>query len=308
MKLFFIFLLVLIKIGVTFSQTKPKVTNLEIPELKKNECIIHHEGYVLSYNERHEQANWVAYELTDIETVPIVKRNNKFMSDPVIKTESANTDDYLKSGYDRGHLAPAGDMAWSEKSMEESFYYSNMSPQTPSFNRGIWKKLEEQMRHWANEYHSIYIATGPILDSHLVTIGFNNVSVPKYYYKVILNAQGSTVKGIGFILPNATSTLPLQHYAVTIDSVEKMTHINFFPKLDDNIEMQIEHHFNLNEWNWNTTSKKQTQPIINLEDDDEGTSPSHHQSQSTQCIGTTKKGMRCHKMTTNKNGKCYLHE
>jgi endonuclease G len=199
-------------------------------------------------------------------------------------------------------------MAWSEKSMEESFYYSNMSPQKPSFNRGIWKKLEEQMRHWANEYHSIYIATGPILDSHLVSIGINNVSVPNYYYKVILNVKDSIVKGIGFILPNATSTLPLQHYAVTIDSVEKMTHINFFPKLDDDIEKKIENHYNLNDWNWNTTSKKQTQPIIDLEDDDEDTYPSNNQSQSTQCTGTTKKGTRCHKMTTNKNGKCYLHE
>jgi endonuclease G len=307
MKLTFIFLLALINIGVSLAQTN--INNIEIPELKKNDCIIHHEGYVLSYNERHEQANWVAYELTDIETVPIVKRNNKFMTDPAIKTESASTDDYLKSGYDRGHLAPAGDMAWSEKSMEESFYYSNMSPQKPSFNRGIWKKLEEQMRHWANEYHSIYIATGPILDSHLVSIGFNNVSVPNYYYKVILNVKDSIVKGIGFILPNETSTLPLQHYAVTIDSVEKRTHINFFSKLDDKIEIQIEHHFNLNDWNWNTTTKNNNQPSIELEDDDEGNYQSNHQSQqSTQCIGTTKKGMRCHKMTTNKNGKCYLHE
>jgi endonuclease G len=116
------------------------------------------------------------------------------------------------------------------------------------------------------------------------------------------------VNGIGFILPNATSTLPLQHYAVTIDSVEKMTHINFYPKLDDDIEKKIENHYNLNDWNWNTTSKKQTQPIIDLEDDDEDTSPSNNQSQSTQCTGTTKKGTRCHKKTTNKNGKCYLHE
>jgi endonuclease G len=305
---FFIFLLVLINVVVSFAQTKTNLNNLEIPELKKNECIIHHEGYVLSYNERHEQANWVAYELTDSETAPIFKRTNKFMSDPDIKTESANTDDYLKSGYDRGHLAPAGDMAWSENSMKESFYYSNMSPQQPSFNRGIWKKLEEQVRGWANEYHSVYVVTGPILDSHLITIGINNVSVPNYFYKVILTAQGSFVNGIGFILPNATSTLPLQHYAVTIDSVEKMTHINFFPKLDDDIEKKIENHYNLNDWNWNTTSKKQTQPIIDLEDEDEDTSPSNNQSQSTQCTGTTKKGTRCHKMTTNKNGKCYLHE
>jgi endonuclease G len=307
MKLIFVILLFLTNTLVSFSQDKSLINNLEIPELKKNEYVVKHEGYSLSYNELNEQANWVAYQLTDIETIAKVKRENKFIIDPFIKTESANNSDYLKSGYDRGHLAPAGDMAWSEKAMEESFYYSNMSPQNPSFNRGIWKKLEEQLRNWATDYHSIYIITGPVLDSNLEMIGPNKVSVPKYYYKVILNYTDSVIKGIGFIIPNLSSTLPLQHFAVTIDSVEKITNINFFPVLDDEKENAVEHHLNMTDWNWNATQKLHPQNL-DEENIDNNVSPNQQQTHSTQCNALTKKGTRCRKMTKNKNGKCNLHE
>ena len=118
--------------------SNPKIPNLELPKPKENEQIINHFAYTLSYNELFEQANWVAYELTDIETISHFERTNKFIVDDLVKTGSASNDDYKKSGYDRGHLAPAGDMGWSEQAMKESFYYSNMSPQNPSFNRGIW--------------------------------------------------------------------------------------------------------------------------------------------------------------------------
>lgn len=307
MKLFFVILLCFTNTLVSFSQNKSFINNFEIPELKKNEYVVKHEGYSLSYNELNEQANWVAYQLTDIETIAKVKRENKFIIDPFIKTESANNSDYLKSGYDRGHLAPAGDMAWSEKAMAESFYYSNMSPQNPSFNRGIWKKLEEQLRNWATDYHSIYIITGPVLDSNLETIGPNKVSVPKYYYKVILNYTDSVIKGIGFIIPNLSSNEPLQHFAVTIDSVEKITNINFFPLLIDEKENAVEHHLNITDWNWEATRKIHLQ---NLDEENIDTNVSliQHQTNSTQCTALTKKGTRCRKKTKNKNGKCNLHE
>ncbi|MBC7655437.1 MAG: DNA/RNA non-specific endonuclease, partial [Oligoflexus sp.] len=154
------------------------ITKLELPKTNSKDKIITHTGYSLLYNETHEQANWIAYELTKAETNKLFKRTNKFIPDTKVKTGTASDKDYEGSGYDRGHLAPASDMGWSSIAMAESFYYSNMSPQTPSFNRGIWKNLEGLVRTWAVENNSIYIATGPVLTNELQTIGANKVSVP----------------------------------------------------------------------------------------------------------------------------------
>lgn len=218
-------------------QPKPA---LELPAYSSCDIIIKHIGYTLSYNERHEQANWVAYELTAAETIKVVERGNSFRSDLAVPTGSANNADYKGSGYDRGHLAPAADMGWSKEAMMESFYYSNMSPQVPGFNRGIWKELEEQVRQWALDNLAIYVITGPVLEDDLPTIGPDSVSVPRYYYKVILDYTKPGLKGIGFLLPNESSTLPLQHFAVSIDSVEQATGIDFFPALPDPQEKVLE--------------------------------------------------------------------
>jgi len=209
------------------------LSKLEIPKTNPKDIIITHTGYTLLYNETHEQSSWIAYELTKEETNKIYERTDKFISDPKVKTGTATDKDYAGSGYDRGHLAPASDMGWSVTAMAESFYYSNMSPQTPSFNRGVWKRLEELARTWAIENNSIYIVTGPVLTTGLNTIGSNKVSVPNYFYKVILDYSEPSIKGIGFIIPNTNSSEPLQQFAVSIDSVEKFTGIDFFSLLAD---------------------------------------------------------------------------
>jgi endonuclease G len=215
---------------------------LYLPQIFSGEEIVHHTGFTLSYNEEHEQANWVAYELTYDKIAGAEKRSNKFLPDPKVSTQTANDKDYYKSGYDRGHLAPAGDMTWSAEAMFCSFYYSNMSPQVPSFNRGIWKKLEEQLRSWALRDTLLFIATGPVLESGLPYIGDNKVSIPKYYYKVIIDYHGDEKKGIGFVMANEASNLPIKQFAVSIDSVERLTGINFFytvPQLlQDSLEKQ----------------------------------------------------------------------
>ncbi|MDP2089761.1 MAG: DNA/RNA non-specific endonuclease [Flavobacteriaceae bacterium] len=231
------------------------ITKLEIPKTNLKGVIITHTGYSLLYNETHEQANWVAYDLTKEETNKLFDRTDKFIPDPKVKTGTANNKDYFGSGYDRGHLAPAADMAWSSTAMAESFYYSNMSPQTPSFNRGIWKKLEELVRTWAIENNTIYIVTGPVLTSGLQTIGANKVSVPTYFYKVILDYSEPSIKGIGFIIPNIGSVKPLQHFAVSIDSVEKFTEIDFFPLLPDDQEELIEKTLCIQCWSWEKLKK-----------------------------------------------------
>ncbi len=223
---------------------------IELPKPKPSDVIIHHVGYVLSYNETHKQANWVAYELTLEEVNGIFERTNDFRPDPMVKTGSATLADYRGSGYDRGHLAPAADMKWSAIAMSESFYMSNMSPQRPSFNRGIWKMLEEQVRKWAVDNKSVYIATGGMLIPGLGKIGPNGVSVPEKFYKVILDYQEPELKGIGFILLNKGSKEPLQNYAVTIDKVESMTGIDFFYALPDEIEEEIESRVDLSRWDF----------------------------------------------------------
>ena len=229
------------------SQLQQKI---EIPALSETDIVINHFGFSLLYNEEHEQASWVAYELTSTEINKIFDRTNKFILDPQVKTTTASGKDYLKSGYDRGHLAPASDMGWSSITMAESFYYSNISPQTPEFNRGVWKRLEELVRSWAIKYETINIVTGPILTPGLPAIGPNQVTVPNLFYKVILDYNGKDVKGIGFILPNLGSKEILQSYAVSIDSVESLTGIDFFHMLNDDQEIYLESAICLECWSW----------------------------------------------------------
>ncbi len=213
---------------------------LEIPELKENEVVISHLGYSVSYNETHEQANWIAYELTSEELMGTVERKDRFKPDPDVATGSATVDDYKKSGYDRGHLAPAADMKWSEEVMAESFYFSNMSPQVPGFNRGIWKLLEELVRTWAKEDGALYVVTGGVLQEGLPTIGKNGVSVPQYYYKVVLDYREPEIKAIAFLIPNEKTDKEISTFVVPINRIEELTGINFFPKLEDTIEEQLE--------------------------------------------------------------------
>jgi endonuclease G len=274
------------------AQKSHNIENLELPRINQKDNIIKHFGFTLSYNEMYEQANWVAYELTAAETIKNVSRSNNFHEDEAVKSGSAIDSDYKGSGYDRGHLAPAADMSWSQQSMNESFLYSNMSPQQPGFNRGIWKRLEEQVRQWVIDNEAIYVVSGPILKSNLPTIGVNKVAVPAYYFKVLLDYRQPELKGIGFIIPNESSTLTLQSYAVPIDSVENAVGIDFFPALPDDQESKIEKNLCLTCWSWKSTSTREN---------------SSSKTVAVQCSGITKAGNRCKRKTTNESGRCPQH-
>ncbi|OQX98402.1 MAG: hypothetical protein B6I24_05435 [Bacteroidetes bacterium 4572_128] len=230
------------------------IKNIEslYPKIKKfsgkNDQIIKYSGFHLSYNEKHEQANWVIYSITKNKLKnSSIKRENNFYE---IKNNitSATKNDYEKSGYDRGHLAPSKDMQWSKKSMQESFCMTNISPQKPKFNRGIWKKLENKIRDFALENDSIYVITGGILNKKISKkIGENKVSVPKYYFKVILDVSPPTYKGIAFLLKNKKSKKKISKFALSIDELEEKIGIDFFYKIK-NIE-NIEKNLNIKEWN-----------------------------------------------------------
>ena len=267
---------------------------MEIPATENEKLVVHHTAYSLLYSEEHEQAIWIAYELTSEETNKKFDRSDKFIVDPAIKTGSATTADYTGSGYDRGHLAPAADMSWSNQTMQESFYYSNMSPQDQSFNRGIWKKLEELVRTWAVEDKSLYVVTGPILSDNLPSIGPNKVSIPKFYYKVLLDYSQPDFKAIGFIIPNQGSKADLSSFAVSIDKVEQLTGLNFFHNLPDKQEISLESSICISCWSWkaNKPSKREQ---------------NNKQSSSVQCSGITKKGTQCKRMTSDPSGFCFQH-
>ena len=219
-------------------------------------------GFTACYRENYEQPEWVAYTLTPEKLVKEADRANNFRADPQISTGSATPDDYKSSGYDRGHLAPAADMAYNETTMRESFYMSNMSPQEPSFNRGIWNNLENDVRAIAAGCDCLYVVTGPILEkpaSEYASIGANKVSVPEFYYKVLLavtykgtNSGGvtsggdvsagsaNTVTAYAYIVPNGKTDENPNKFMCTIDDVEKRTGIDFFSLLEDDLEDKLE--------------------------------------------------------------------
>jgi len=223
--------------------------NLELPDYTEKDLIIQHTGYTLSYSEEHEQAKWVAYELTKEELRGNVERTDNFRADSNIDTDSASLSDYRGSGYDRGHLAPAADFSWSEEAMSDTFYFSNMSPQKPGFNRGIWRKLESQVREWAIRDEALLVVTGPVLRNvDYRTIGENDVAIPRYYYKVLLDIEEPELKGIGFILPHESSSDSLSSFAVSIDEVEQITGIDFYHAIEDSLEERLESSYNRTLW------------------------------------------------------------
>jgi endonuclease G len=209
-----------------------------MPLITATDEIIRHTGFTLSYCERHEQARWVAYKLSAEQLKGTVTRTNRFMSDPNVAQGSATDADYKHSGFDRGHLAPAADMKWSDEAMRSSFYFSNMSPQKRGFNAGVWKRAEELVRTWANTYQMVYVVTGPVLHDSLQYIGQNKVSVPRLFYKVLLTGDSS--RALGFVIPHENSKMHLSQFAVSVDSVERLTGINFFHHLPDDIEQRLE--------------------------------------------------------------------
>ena len=227
--------------GTDTSQV-PYYERLEIPQSKKKlkEQVVEHKGYTVSYNTTWLIPNWVAYELTDEEVVGQVSRADKFVPDPDIKGRCSTTDDYKGSGYDRGHMAPAGDMKWDAKAMEESFYTTNICPQNHNLNAGDWKELEEQVRDWAIKNEKVYVVCGPIVKKNYATVGENNVAVPDSFYKVVLMYRDGSWRSLGFVFANKSGNKPLDTYAKSVDEVEKLTGLDFFSILPDDIENEIE--------------------------------------------------------------------
>lgn len=221
-------------------QTSPKGTPEQI--LKRT-------GYVASYNKTTLLPNWVAWHLTAERTEGSAKRSGvDFAEDTEVPEPRATDWDYYNSGYDRGHMCPAADNKWSKKAMEESFLFTNMCPQNGNLNRGDWNEMEMACRKWAKKYGDLYIVCGPILyKGKHKTIGKNKVVVPEAFFKAVLRT-GDNPQAIGFIYKNTSGNRPKDSYVNTVDEVERITGIDFFPSLPDDVEKKVEAECDLGLW------------------------------------------------------------
>jgi len=228
--------------------------NLEQPAPILQEVLIVKKQFVVSYNLNTNCPNYVAWNLTKNRVNGSAKRSDTFMGDPLIGAGSrVETTDYVGSGYDRGHMCPAGDNKNDEEAMQQSFFMTNICPQNHNLNAGDWKELEEQCRQWVKDYTNLYIVCGPIFDSKKPkTIGkkgsgAQKIAVPDRFFKVVL-MMGRTPKAIGFIYPNSATNKDMREYCVSVDKVEKITGYDFYPRLDDAIENKVEAECNPGAW------------------------------------------------------------
>ncbi|WP_294617102.1 DNA/RNA non-specific endonuclease [uncultured Bacteroides sp.] len=227
--------------------------NVLLPAPLENvpEQVLHRKGYTVSYNREHKIPNWVAWELTPEKLVERESRTDKFLPDPDLpESQAVTTDDYKRCGMDRGHMCPAGDNRWHWKAMQESFYMTNICPQNHNLNRGDWKELEEACRLWARREGKIYIVCGPVLyrQKHRTIGRKHKVTVPEAFFKVILCTSSTPPKAIGFIYKNTAGNHPLDAYVNSVDEVERITGIDFFPALPDDVEKQVEASCDLGLW------------------------------------------------------------
>lgn len=237
--------------GTSNNNNQINVNLIEIADTTKGE-FIRHTNYSLSYAEEYEQAYWVAYELVTEELEPNFERTDKFVIDPKVSTLSANGDDYRGSGYDRGHLMPAAVCVWDSVAMAESFFYSNISPQNASYNRGIWSRLEDLERELVVKYDTVWVVITPIFDTIIERIGDNQVAVPGAYGRAFIVKDGNTYKSCAFILNNVRYESGydfINNSSVTIDSLEARTGFDLYFQLEDGIEDVIEGKINLEIFN-----------------------------------------------------------
>ena len=214
-----------------------------------------YEGFTVDFNQENKTPNYVAWILHGHETEGASARSNKFWTDTEIEG-CPDTRDYTRSGYDRGHMCPAGEQKWSETAMRHSFVMANICPQKHELNTGAWKTLEDKERMWAKRDSALVIVAGPIYDSSdSETIGKNKVRVPSAFFKVLLAPYAEPMRAIGFVYPNMKCEGNMQAYSVSVDDVEKMTGMDFFSALPDDIEDKVESTVSFKDWNSNNKEK-----------------------------------------------------
>jgi len=218
------------------------------PLLNGSEQIICRRSCIISYSKDTKIPNWVAWHLTSEHTDGDCPRDNAYYEDTDVPLPRATNEDYRGSGWSRGHMCPAGDNKWDAEAMRESNKLTNICPQHASLNTGLWNVIEHDCRKWAKKYGSVYIVCGPILlNKEHETIGRNKVVVPEAFFKVILRMNPQPA-AIGFVVRNNDGKKKKDQFINTVDDIERITGIDFFPALPDSIEEKVEAYANINDW------------------------------------------------------------
>lgn len=223
--------------GSLSAQTPPGLPRVTDPQLTCS--TVHHTAYSLGYSEAHEQACWVQHKVVRAQLEGVrYERTDDFRSDPRVATGSASPTAYKGSGYDRGHLAPAADFAWSATAMSESFFMSNMSPQVPALNRGIWARLEDAVRDWAREADTLWVISGPVLEPNLPELP-SGVAIPRAFWKVVYDPTPVPTCA-AFLMPQAGYSGSYWDFAVSVDAIEARSGIDLLHGLPDEVEDALE--------------------------------------------------------------------
>jgi endonuclease G, mitochondrial len=235
---------------IKLNRIRQQLDSLAIHTIPADGQLVKHSAWVAGYSSKHKQPYWVSHFITKDILYGNYTRSDDFRVDSLVKKGTADSADYMNSGYDRGHMAPSADFRWSKRALSESNLYSNIAPQNPQLNRGTWAKLESLIREWAIENNEIYVVTGPVLNQQFTNLqqGSYQVSIPHYFYKIIVDLYPPIYKAIAFLLPNKNVPCKLNSYAATIDSLEKLTGIDFFQTLGDSLENILEKQADIYSW------------------------------------------------------------
>jgi len=263
--------------------------------------LLKYSAYDAGYSVEDVQPAWVGYRLNRNRVGGSAERANKFQREPRLEGRDASDRDYVGSGFDKGHLVPAADMAWSVQSMKESFSYANVSPQLQGFNRGIWKRLESQVRDWAatltvDDTVGLLVWSGPVLSEHSTLSNVGRLRIPKAFYKVVYHPAEERVAAL--LLPHSSSKASLVGYLVSVDSLEKVTGMDFLRGLPDQREARLESQVCASCWTWSSKASTSSRiPRANQTSD----------SQAMTCAGITKAGKPCRNKTRDASGYCHHH-
>lgn len=227
-----------------------KMMEMPAPLKDRPEKILRRLGFTVSYNKTTKTPNYVAWHLVKSHTYGNNQRDTQvFMLDEDVPAPRATDNDYYGSRYDRGHMCPAADNKWSPEALRQSFLFTNICPQNHGLNKNSWNDLEMQCRQWAREYGAIDVVCGPIFKNKTSpkTIGTNKVWVPDAFFKVVLCRKGKP-KAIGFVYENRGGSQRMSETVCTVNEVERLTGIDFFPMLADDVENRVEAESRLADW------------------------------------------------------------
>ena len=231
-------------------KVKTIYSKLEMPRPRHGEDVVEHTGFTTSYNHTTLVPDWAAYDLTSQELQGTNKPSCSFGWNPNLEGSQASREDYVNSGWDKGHMVPKADLKWSSDAFIESHYFTNICPQDHDFNAGDWRKLEEFVRRMANKFGTIYVVCGPIFGEHKYGyLGKNRVAIPDAFFKAILAHKNGSYIAIGFVMDNSSEYRQgYRDCACSIDDVERITGLDLFYNLNDSIERLVEADYNLREW------------------------------------------------------------